>query len=185
MTPFELALKHTLGIEAGYVNDARDSGGATNYGITEAKARAWGYTGDMKDLPLDLAVRIYKADFWDIIHLDKVAEVAPEVAYEMFDTAVNCGPSVPVKFLQRMLNLFNNGGTAYPDVEIDGMMGKNTESALRAFVQARGRLGVEVLVEALNCMQGTFYTELAERRPKDEAFAFGWFANRIVKRLSA
>lgn len=185
MTPFETALKFTLGIEAGYVNDPKDSGGATKYGITEAVARAHGYDGDMQDLPLVVAIAIYKADYWDVSLLDTVAEIAPTVAYEMFDTGVNCGPPVAVRFLQRMLNLFNNGGKAYPDVAVDGRMGAQTLFALRAFVQARGRLGVEVLVEALNCMQGAFYTELAERRPKDEAFAFGWFANRIVKRLSA
>lgn len=185
MTPFETALKYTLGLEAGYVDDPRDSGGATRYGITEAKAREHGYEGEMADLPLDLAIEIYKADYWDVAQLDLVYALAPNVAYEMFDTAVNCGPPVAVRFLQRVLNLFNNGGKAYPDVAMDGRMGVQTQFALRAFIHARGKLGVEVLVEALNCMQGAFYTELAERRPKDEAFAFGWFANRIVKRLSA
>lgn len=35
MTSFEKALKHTLGIEGGYVDDANDRGGRTNFGITE------------------------------------------------------------------------------------------------------------------------------------------------------
>lgn len=182
MTTFDTALKHTLGIEGDYVNDPRDSGGATRYGITEAKARAWGYTGDMKALPLDLAKQIYKADYWDIIHLDKVDAVAPAVALEMFDTCVNCGPALPVKFLQRVLNIFNQNGTLYPDLVVDGALGANTIAALRAFVARRGKLGVQVLVEALNSLQGAFYTDLAERRPKDEAFTFGWFANRVLKR---
>lgn len=182
MTPFETALKHTLGIEGDYVNDPRDSGGATRYGITEAKARAWGYEGPMSALPLDLAKAIYRRDYWDIIHLDDVAALAPDVALEMFDTAVNCGPSVPVKFLQRALNIFNNQGTHYPDIEVDGLIGRNTLNALRAFIARRGKLGAQVLVEALNSQQGAFYTDLAERRPKDEAFTFGWFANRVLKR---
>lgn len=183
MTLFEKALKHTLGIEGDYVNDPRDSGGATRYGITEAKARAWDYEGPMSELPLDLAKRIYKADYWDIIRLDQVAEIAPEVALEMFDTGVNCGISVPVKFLQRALNIFNLGGKLFPDLEVDGIIGQNTMSALRAYVARRGRLGVQVLVEALNCLQGAFYTDLAERRPKDEAFTYGWFKERVLKRV--
>ena len=183
MTPFETALKHTLGIEGGYSDDARDSGGKTRYGITEAKARAWGYDGPMDQLPKELAIRIYRADYWDIIHLDKVAELSASVALEMFDTGVNCGISVPVKFLQRALNIFNLGGVLFPDLAVDGLIGQNTLSALRAFLDRRGKLGAQVLVEALNSQQGAFYTELAERRPKDEAFTFGWFANRVLKRV--
>lgn len=183
MTPFEIALKHTVGIEGGYSNDSRDSGGKTRYGITEAKARAWGYTGPMDQLPLDLAIKIYRIDFWDIIRLDQVAALSPIVAMEMFDTAVNCGVDRPVRFLQRALNIFNLNGTRYPDLEVDGMIGQNTLSALTAFLNHRGKLGAQVLVEALNSQQGAFYTDLAERRPKDEAFTFGWFANRVLKRI--
>ncbi len=183
MTPFETALKHTIGIEGGFSNDKRDSGGATRYGITEAKARAWGYTGPMADLPLELAIRIYREDFWDIIRLDEVAKLSPIVAYEMFDTGVNCGIDRPVRFLQRALNIFNRLGTDYPDIEVDGVIGRNTLSALGAFLARRGKLGAQVLVEALNSQQGAFYTDLAERRPKDEAFTFGWFANRVLKRI--
>jgi len=184
MNDFEFALKHTIGIEGGYSNDKRDSGGATRYGITHAKALAWGYTGPMADLPIDLAIRIYREDFWDIIRLDEVAKLSPIVAYEMFDTGVNCGIDRPVRFLQRALNIFNNLGTYYPDIEVDGVIGRNTLSALGAFLTHRGKLGAQVLVEALNSQQGAFYTELAERRPKDEAFTFGWFANRVLKRVA-
>lgn len=184
MTTFDKALKHTLGIEGGFSNDSRDSGGATRYGITEAKARAFGYTGDMKDLPLDFAKQIYKVDFWDIIRLDEVASISERTALEMFDTGVNCGVGIPAKFLQRVLNVLNQGGTTYPDLTVDGVMGRITIEALRAFLARRGKLGEDVLVEALNALQGAYYIELAERRPKDEAFMFGWLANRVVKRIA-
>ena len=183
MTTFETALKHTLGIEGGFSDDPRDSGGATRYGITEAKARAWGYTGPMDRLPKELAIQIYREDFWDIIRLDEVAKLSPLVALEMFDTGVNCGISLPVKFLQRALNIFNLGGVLYPDLAVDGVIGRNTLSALGAFLARRGKLGAQVLAESLNSQQGAFYTDLAERRPKDEAFTFGWFANRVLKRI--
>jgi len=182
MNTFEKALKHTLGIEGGFSDDRRDSGGATRYGITEKVARAFGYEGLMSELPLDLAKRIYKEQYWDIIRLDEVAAIAPEVALELFDTGVNCGQARAVQFLQRSLNLFNNNASQYADLEVDGLIGRNTLTALAAFVSRRGNMGVQVLVTALNCLQGAFYTDLAERRPKDEAFAFGWFANRVLKR---
>lgn len=182
MNTFEKALKHTLGIEGDYSDDRRDSGGKTRYGITEAKARAWGYTGDMRDLPLDLAKQIYREDYWDLIRLDNVAALDEPVALEMFDTAVNCGPSVPVRFLQRILNVMNREQADYPDLVVDGLVGRNTLACLGAFLARRGKLGSEVLVEALNSLQGAFYTELSERRQKDEAFVFGWFAQRVLKR---
>jgi lysozyme family protein len=184
MTSFQKALKFTLGIEGGYSNDPADSGGKTRYGITEQKARAWGYDGDMRELPIELAERIYKRDYWDIIHLDDVAQLSEPVALEMFDTSVNCGPSVPVKFLQRALNIFNRGGTDYPDLEVDGLIGGHTIWALTRYLNRRGNLGASVLVEALNSQQGAFYMELTERRPKDEAFAYGWFSQRVYRRAS-
>ena len=182
MTTFDRALRYTLGIEGEYSDHPSDSGGKTRYGITEQKARAWGYTGSMSELPVSLAIRIYREDYWDIIRLDQVAELSEPVALEMFDTGVNCGIGVPVRFLQRMLNAFNRQQVDYPDIAVDGIMGRNTLAALRAFLTRRGKLGSQVLVEALNSLQGAFYTDLAERRPKDEDFMFGWFANRVLKR---
>lgn len=46
--------------EGGYVNNPADRGGATKYGITEAVARANGFKGSMRDLPLDVAKAIYR-----------------------------------------------------------------------------------------------------------------------------
>jgi len=182
MTPFEKALKHTLGIEGDYSDDPRDSGGKTRYGITEFKARAFGYDGDMRSLPLELAKRIYKVDYWDIIRLDMVAELHEGTALEMFDTGVNCGVGIPVKMLQRALNAFNRQATDYPDIAVDGLIGHNTLSALRLFLAHRGKIGGDVLVECLNSQQGVYYLTLAERRPKDEAFMYGWFVNRVLAR---
>ena len=44
-------IDHVLDVEGGYVNDPDDPGGATNHGITEREARAYGYEGAMRDLP--------------------------------------------------------------------------------------------------------------------------------------
>ena len=51
---------------------------------------------------------------------------------------------------------------------------------LRARMLTRGRKGGEtVLLRALEALQGERYLRLAEKRPANEAFLYGWLANRI------
>jgi lysozyme family protein len=50
--------------EGGYSNHPADRGGPTRYGITEAVARAHGYTGPMSLLPRDEAAAINRRLYW-------------------------------------------------------------------------------------------------------------------------
>ncbi|HET9511008.1 MAG TPA: putative peptidoglycan-binding domain-containing protein, partial [Sphingomonas sp.] len=110
---------------------------------------------------------------------DRVAERAPVLAAEMFDTGVNMGPAVAAAFLQRALNALNRGARDYPDIATDGRMGALTLAALDAFLTLRGAAGEAVLLKAIEALQGERYLHLAERRPANEAFLYGWLANRI------
>jgi lysozyme family protein len=88
-----------------------------------------------------------------------------------------------VTFLQRALTALNRNGTDYPDLVPDGRIGDQTLHALEAFLAARGSAGGEtVLMRALEALQGERYLRLAERRPANEAFLYGWLANRIGDR---
>lgn len=176
---FEQFFEDLIGVEGGYVNDSRDSGGATRYGVTEAVARANGYKGAMKDLPLSLAKSIYKSQYWDSLRLDDIQNLCPSLCLKLADIAVNMGVKQAGFFLQRLLNALNNEGKLYPDIKADGKVGPATIGTLRAFLSKRTQHGELVLVRALNCLQGGFYISLAERRQKDEAFLYGWLLNRI------
>lgn len=164
-----------LGKEGGYVNNPADKGGPTNWGITQAVARAHGYTGDMKDLTRSQALNILESDYWVGPRFDQVSQVNNAIAVELTDTGVNMGPSVAAKFLQRSLNVFNNQGKLYADIVADGQIGPRTITALRSFLSARGRDGEKVMLKALNSLQGARYIELAESRVANETFAYGWF----------
>lgn len=179
MQAFDDALAALGPIEGGYTNDPADSGGPTNFGITEATARAFGYYEEMRDMPKAVAEWIYRKRYWDALTLDTVALIAPEVAKELFDSAVNCGTEVAGKWLQRALNVLNNAGAMYADVAADGRVGAITVAALREYVSARGAEGVTVLLRALNALQGAFYIGLAESTPKDERFVYGWLLKRV------
>ena len=62
----------------------------------------------------------------------------------------------------------------------DGRVGPVTLAALDAFLEARGAKGGEtILLRALEALQGERYLRLAENRPANEAFLYGWLANRI------
>ena len=169
-----------LGKEGGYVNNPADKGGATRWGITEVVARAHGYSGDMRQLPRETALAILTADYWTGPRFDLIADVSPVIAAEICDTGVNMGPSVPAKWQQRWLSAMNNGGKLYPDLIPDGQIGPRTVSALKSFLLARGKEGEAVLLKALNCSQAARYLELAEQRPANEAFLYGWVKERVA-----
>lgn len=170
-------LTDIIGREGGFVDDPSDSGGATRYGITEAVARKNGYTGAMAELPRDLAERIYSDRYWDEVRGDDLAKLSEHVAEEVVDTAVNMGPARAGQFLQRALNVLNDRERLYPDLMLDGDVGPVTVEALAAYLAERSEL---VLARALNCLQGAFYIDLAERRQKDERFVYGWLRERVT-----
>lgn len=180
MSAFDDAWAKTDAVEKGYSNNPNDSGGETNHGITIAVARAHGYTGDMKDLPLATAVAIAKVQYWDVLGLDDVAAVSPAVAAELFDTGYLSGTSVAALFFQKALNLFNRGGADYAEVAEDGHAGKLTAYAFAQYAAKRGADAERVMLRALNDQQGAFFMELGRRVPKDEDFEFGWFLNRVA-----
>ncbi|WP_283202086.1 glycosyl hydrolase 108 family protein, partial [Acinetobacter baumannii] len=79
----EQYLEELIKREGGYVNNPADRGGATKFGITEAVARASGYKGNMKDLPLDVAKAIYKKQYWTATRFDQVNIISSAVAEEL------------------------------------------------------------------------------------------------------
>ena len=169
--------------EGGYINHPADRGGPTCFGITEAVARAHGYGGTMRDLPRGEAEAIYRRLYWLRPRFDQVAKRTPRLAAELFDTGANMGPAVATTFIQRALTALNRSGRDYPDLVPDGRIGDTTLAALDRFLAVRGVSGGEtVLLRAMEALQGERYLRLAERRPANEAFLYGWLANRIGSR---
>ena len=142
---FDLLLKH----EGGFSDHATDPGGKTRYGITEAVAREVGYRGDMRELPLDLAKRIYKDRYWDTV---KAEQLPAAVRYAIFDAAVNSGPGQSTKWLQRALG-----------VKDDGTIGPKTLAAANA--ANPDALKMRILGQRLRFMAGL---------PNWPAFSRGW-----------
>ncbi|MFV0625018.1 glycoside hydrolase family 108 protein [Sphingomonas sp. ac-8] len=172
-------IEEAIAREGGFVDHPADRGGATRWGLTEAVARANGYDGPMASLPRSVAADIYRRLYWTRPRFDAVATRAPALAAELFDTGINMGPAVAAGFLQRTLNALNRGARDYPDLRLDGAIGPVTLAALDGFLASRGSLGESVLVKACDALQGARYLDLAEQRPANEAFLYGWLANRL------
>lgn len=166
--------------EGAYVNHANDLGGETCWGITEKVARKHGYVGEMKDLSKEEAYRILEDDYWRSPGFDKVHDLAPLLALEMCDAGTNIGTGLPIRWLQRWLNAYNNQQKYYPDIVVDGIIGSKTLSSLESFLKKRQPHGENVLTRSLNCSQGHYYLELAEKREQNESFIYGWIDHRVT-----
>lgn len=174
------AIKNIIKIEGGYVDDPSDSGGETKYGITKKVAMDFGIKKPMKDLTKKDATEIYEELYWHSIKADDILSMSESIAEKLFDIGVNMGVGRAAEFMQRSLNVLNNQEEYYNDIAVDKSIGNVTLSRLRSFLKKRGEADGElVFVNMLNCLQGSFYVELAERREKDEKFIFGWMRNRV------
>ncbi len=165
--------------EGAYTNNPADKGGATRWGVTEAVARSFGFKGYMRDFPRDEAIRIYQRLYWMKPGFDQLAEDAPKIAAELFDTGINMGPATATGFLRRALNALNRGGTDFADMPSAGPVDSTLIQALKSFMARRGAAGEAVLLKAIEALQGERYVRLSETRPANEAFLYGWLANRL------
>lgn len=112
-SPFDDAFEALIGHEGGYVNDPRDPGGETKYGISK---RAYPQV-NIKTLTLDQAKAIYRRDYWAAARCD---DLPASVTFDVFDMAVNSGVRTAVRTLQRALG-----------VSPDGVLGDISLSAAR------------------------------------------------------
>ena len=176
-------IEEVIAREGGYSNHPADRGGPTRWGITQAVARQHGFTGDMRVFPRAEATSIYRRLYWQRPRLAEVAERAPALAAELFDTGINMGPAVAARFLQPALYALNREEKDYADLAVDGAIGPATLVALGAFLDRRGPSGEAVLIKAVEALQGERYLAVAERRPANEAFLYGWLANRIGSKV--
>lgn len=97
---FDTAIDRVLGLEGGYTSGEGDPGGETNWGISKRSYPSL----DIKHITRDQAKTIYQRDFWW-----QPVGVEFAVAYQVFDFAVNSGPGVATRYLQRAVHVADDG----------------------------------------------------------------------------
>lgn len=143
-------------------NDPADSGGRTQYGISEhSHPEAW---ADGK-VTYDEARNIYEKTYI----LAEKFNIIPNAAllHQVVDFGVPSGPDTSARVLQQLVG-----------VEIDGEIGPKTIAAINNYPSGM-LFGVPVpgsvlLNLAFRDARVMFYATLAKRRPKDLKFLLGW-----------
>jgi lysozyme family protein len=157
VTNFDRAFAALLDNEGGYSNNPADPGGETMWGVTAGVARAYGYAGPMREMPVAIAKAIYKAQYWR----PQFDDMPYAVAVQVFDGAVNSGVGQSVKWLQRAVG-----------VKDDGIIGPSTMAAV-----AKSN-PLEIVIR-YNAARLSFLTSLATW----PTFGRGW-AGRIAGNLN-
>lgn len=100
---FDVCFDRLIGHEGGYVNNPRDPGGETKWGISKRSYP----TVDIYNLTREGAKALYKRDFWDPITKDN--SLPSSVIFQLFDFAVNSGIGTAIRALQRSVGVADDG----------------------------------------------------------------------------
>lgn len=114
MAAFDTAFHRVIGHEGHLSLDPTDRGNWTSgiVGVGELKGTKYGISAmsyphlDIKNLTVDQAKAIYRADFWSQVHGDRLPD---GVAYQLFDFAVNSGITTAIRYLQRAVGVADDG----------------------------------------------------------------------------
>lgn len=154
---FHDALALVLREEGGYVDDARDPGGATNLGVTARTWHAWSgkpaSCATMRALTPAKVAPLYKAWFWDKVAGDTLPLA---LALPVFDCAVNMGPPAASGMLQAVVGAPRTAGA-----------GEAMVRAVRAYVSG---IGLAKLIIRFGDARREHYRTL----PTFPVFGKGW-----------
>jgi len=120
---FDQVFDKLINHEGGYVFNPHDPGGETKFGISK---RSYPHL-DIHSLTLADAKTIYKRDFWDRAQCDKLH---PDLAFELFDGAVNSGIGQAIRWLQRAVGVADDGVVG--PLTLASINRENDTSAIRA-----------------------------------------------------
>ena len=167
MTRFDVCLQLVLGSEGGYSNHRADKGGATNHGITQAVYDEWRIQCGLGRQPVSgisgkEIEAIYLSRYWK---LGRCEFLPKPLDYVHFDGCVNHGPRQAAKFLQRALQVVD-----------DGAIGPKT---LQAVGEAYAAGQIPTIIDSILFQREGFYEHLARKDATQAVFLNGW-KNRIA-----
>ena len=150
---FDECFEKLIGHEGCYSNNPKDPGGETKWGVSKRAYPAL----DIADLTIDDAKQIYKRDFWTRAQCDRLH---PNLAFQVFDGAVNSGIGNSIRWLQEASG-----------VAVDGVVGPLT-------LRKVGDMEPSIIIARYNGVRLKFMASLSTF----DVFGRGW-ARRIAANL--
>lgn len=170
---FDQALAFTLVNEGGYTNNPADSGGPTNFGITQNDLALWRGSpvgpDDVKNMQKSEASSIYFMHYWKPLGCEGMTQLP--IVTTLFDSGVLYGIHTSAVTAQNSLKI-----CGYSMIEVDGQMGTESVSALNV-VEAHS-----FLIAYTNALKLRINSLIA-KNPKNAVFLQGWI-NRADKLLT-
>lgn len=166
-------IREIIRIEAGFVDDKDDAGGATNCGVSLRYARSKGLRFDLDgDGDVDVAdIRLVQTDdafdafLEDFFFGPRINELPEGLQAQVADFAVNSGPGQAIMCLQRVVSQLG-----YPTA-VDGGIGPKT---LAAVAGACRKHGVGLVNNRLVWERIEFLHGIVRRKPSQARFIGGW-----------
>lgn len=163
MADIEFTKKFILTSEGGFSNNALDSGGATNKGITLATFRyyygAAKTVNDLRNITDKQWMDIFRRGYWNKWKADDIE--SNKIALVLVDWYFNSG-SACVRLVQQIV-----GATA------DGIVGPQTIARINAQHE-------EILYRKLMERRNKYYVSIVKNKPSQMAFLEGW-ENRLLR----
>jgi lysozyme family protein len=159
MANFEAALGFVFAREGGYSDNPLDHGGATNFGVTLSALKSFRSNPNLTYIDVQAltkleASKVYRANYWDKLHLDEVAD--DTLATVLFDQAVNRGTDCVALQVQHLLGL-----------DADGVVGKKT-------IQALNKVSAPKFTADFILKSQEIYVKIAQKNMSQLTFLGGW-----------
>ena len=179
---FDIAIPLILKHEGKLVNDPKDRGGITNYGISLRYLKSLVASRpdlmaeydknsnkiieeyDIAHMTLEESIKTYKAYFWDVNRFGDI-QYQP-LADKIFDLSVNVGGKKAIEFLQEACNKLYNTN----QLSLDGNLGNKT----LLFVNKLNEKELQVLLKIVREVSYEYYNYIATRHPAYKRFLKGW-----------
>lgn len=145
MANFDKVFKESIILDGGSYFE-----GNAKYGLTEADARIYGFTGEFSLITIDDVKKIYFEQFWNPYNFGKIQN--SKVARDLFEFTVKNNGELSCRILQRSFNLLNKNML----LKEDGIIGDLTIEYINSYKFYKS------LYKMINILQTMYYIAKAE-----------------------
>lgn len=159
---FDTIIKNVINLEGGFVDDPKDPGGKTKYGISQKTFPNL----KIESLSKEQAANIYKEHFWDPYPFYKEIK-SPQLIMKLFVAAINMGQKRANICMQRAARSFKY-------LDPDGIIGPKSLETINA-------IHANELIPAFNSECACRYRMLCQKNPSLKKFLNGWLNRAYMK----